>query len=166
MKRRPRRADQDSGAALILAIGFVLAVGTISGGLAGLATSGLNNRQSLKVLRDREYAADSAIEAAISQVRATLNTPTTCITSSDSVVVGGAIPIRVEWSTTCPLVDLQNGATGATYPLRNVTFSACANPVSASVCDPANVIIRAVVNFEPANGPVTKTLVQAWSVNR
>jgi hypothetical protein len=165
MTRRPPRADQDSGAALILAIGFVLAVGTISGGLAGLATSGLNNRQNLKTLRDREYAADGAIEAAISTVRA----GTTCVDSSTGValpVVGSLIPIRVDWVTDCPSVTVQNAATPVDYPLRNVTFSACLNPVPASVCDPANVIIRAVVNFEPATGPVKRTLVQGWSVNR
>jgi hypothetical protein len=166
MTRRPRRADQDSGAALILAIGFVVAVGTISGGLAGLATSGLTNRNAIEVMRDREYAADSAIEAAITQVRTTLITPAPCVASSDSAVSGTAIPIRVDWATTCELVDLQNDATGAKYPLRNVTFTACVNPTPTSVCASAAVIIRAVVNFEPAGGPVAKTLVQAWNVNR
>jgi hypothetical protein len=165
MKRRPRRADQDSGAALILAIGFVLAVGTISGGLAGLATSGLNNRQSLKVLRDREYAADAAIEGAISQVR----TDATCTDLSTGFAlpaVGSSIPIRVDWVTTCPSLAVQNAVPPTTHPLRDVTFSSCVDPVPTSVCAPANVIIRAQVNFEPATGLVTKTLVQAWSVRR
>ena len=165
MTRRHRRADQDSGAALILAIGFVLAVGAISGGLAGLATSGLNNRQTLKVLRDREYAADGAIEAAISQVR----TDTICTDLSTGFAppaAGSPIRIGVDWVTTCPLVEVQNAAVGTNYDQRNVTFSACLDPAPALVCDPADVIIRAVVNFEPAAGPVARTFVQAWSVNR
>ena len=165
MTRRPRRADQDSGAALILAIGFVLAIGTISGGLAGIATSGLNNRHTMEVLRDREYAADSAVEAAISTVR----TDTTCVDASTGValpVAGSAIPIRVDWVTTCPRVAVQNAAPGVDYPQRNVAFSACLNPEPTSACTASNVIIRAQVNFEPSTGLVTKTFVQAWSVNR
>lgn len=164
MKRRPRRADQDSGAALILAIGFVVAVGTISGGLAGLATSGLTNRNAIEVMRDREYAADSAVEAAISQVRTVI----TCSPSTGFAppIAGSLIPIRVDWVTTCPFVAVQNAAPGTTYAQRNVTFSACLNPAPTSVCDPAKLIIRAVVNFEPATGLVVKTRVQAWSVIR
>ena len=69
IRRRPRREHEDRGAALLLAVGFVVVIGAIAGGLAGLATSGVNNRVTLEQVRNREYAADGAIENAISQVR-------------------------------------------------------------------------------------------------
>ena len=62
-RQRQRAQHKDSGAALLLAIGFVLMIGMISGGLIALATSSMNNRATLELLRNREYAADGAIDA-------------------------------------------------------------------------------------------------------
>ena len=163
-KRRTRRPGEDAGAALILAVGFVLMVGTISGGLASLATSSLNNRNTLEVLRNREYAADGAIESAISQVRAS-----TCTSAAGSIVDASmnSISIRVDWVNACGVVQ---GSDGSVVAQRNVIFLACLNtesPCSDTAVPPVPVIIRAQVNFQQAlTGAVTKTYVQSWSVNR
>jgi hypothetical protein len=169
---RPRPHHEDRGAALILAIGFVVMIGAISGGLAALATSGLNNRNSLAVVRNREYAADGAIEKAIALVR-----PLSCTPASGSVVdstVNG-VAIRVDWINACGVVQGGDRGTtasasaldGAVVLQRNVIFSACVDPAPSTTCDPAKVIIRAQVNFEQALvGAVTSTYVQSWSVNR
>lgn len=149
---------QDSGAALLLAIGFVMMVSVISAGLAALATSGLNNRNTLEQVRNSQYAADGAIEQAISQVRALTCSPTTGFLVDSSFSSG---PIRVDWLNVCGSVPASDGTA---YPQRNVVFSAC--PDLGAGCDPAKVIIRAQVNFEPASGTVTKTYIQSWSVKR
>ena len=52
---------------MILAIGFVVMIGAISGGLAALATTSLNSRTTLETVRDREFAADGVIEQAITR---------------------------------------------------------------------------------------------------
>jgi hypothetical protein len=155
-------SHQDSGATLILAIGFVFAVGALCGGLAGIATSSLNNRRTLEIARDREYAADGAIETAISLARAfTSCTPTN---GSFPTVTINTVPIRVEYTNACGSVPNSDGVT--TYPQRNVIFAACVDLPVGAACAPAAVIIRAQVNFEPASGTVIKTFVQSWNVNR
>ncbi|MEP7202777.1 MAG: hypothetical protein ABI894_09220 [Ilumatobacteraceae bacterium] len=150
---------KDSGAALVLAVGFMLMVGTISGGLAALATTSMNHRNTLTALRDREYAADGAIENAITQER--LNT--TCLATTRSITDSSlnSVTIRVDSLTTCDLVIDSNGNG---YLQRNVTFSACVT--GSPACPAGSAIIRAQVNFEPANGTVTDTYVQYWNVNK
>lgn len=158
------RHHADSGAALLLAIGFVLMVGLISGGLVGLATSSLNNRHTLEILRNREYAADGAIENAISQVR-----QFTCASDNDSITDSSMndVTIRVDWVNACGVAQITDGSL---VSQRNVIFTACLDTGSpcSDTADPAvPVIIRAQVNFQEAfGGAVTKTYVQFWSVNR
>lgn len=169
-RSRRRASNTDAGASLIMAIAFVLMVGAISGGLVSLAASGLGNRNTLQVLRNRQYAADGAIVQAIAALR-----PQTCAATTGSLVDASvnAISIRVDWVNVCGVV--QSGDVGATATAaaadgtvvaqRNVVFSACLN--TGSTCLPAAVIIRAVVNFQQAHGSgVTRTYVQTWSVNQ
>jgi Tfp pilus assembly protein PilX len=157
------RIHDDRGAALILAICFVVMVGAISGGLATLATSSLNNRGSLEAVRNRQYAADGAIQEAISQVRSAAVSPTSaCSTVGSSATTFNAVAIHVDWRSTCGVV---RAADGSVIAQRNVLFSSC--PDTGSTCLDAAVIIRAQVNFEQsASGAVTRTFVQSWSVNR
>jgi hypothetical protein len=153
---RRRTQPKDSGAALILALGFVVLIGAVGGGLAGLATTSVHNQSTLELIRNREYAADGAIEQAISQVRGgTCTSPTPPIVDTLNNVA-----IRVEYVNACAFVPSTNGAQAEQ---RNVIFSAyCAVP-SAATCNSTDVIIRAQVNFQQS--PV-KTYVQSWSVNR
>jgi hypothetical protein len=150
---------KDAGAALIMAVGFMLMVGTISGGLIALATTSLNHRNTLVSLRDREYAADGAIENAIALERQNTICVATTGSSTDSTMNNTAI--RVDSITTCDFVKDSNGND---YRQRNVTYSACAT--TAPACPAGSTIIRAQVNFEPANGIVTDTAVQYWNVIR
>ncbi len=154
--KRPHSQHQDSGAALLLAIGFVTMIGLISAGLASLATSTLNNRGSLELIRNRQYAADGAIQQAISHVRGL-----TCESAAGSIEdTLNDIAISVDWVNACGVVP---SSTGSDVHQRNVIFSAfCKNPTDAT-CNFADVIIRVQVNFQ--DDP-PKTFVQSWSVNR
>jgi type II secretory pathway pseudopilin PulG len=161
---RPRQQHQDSGASLILALGFMLVIGLIGGALAMLVTSGLGDRNTLQKLRNTQYAADGAIELAISQVRLlSCAVPSGSIPYLDATSLN-SIVIRVEWVTDC--TGTIQGADGTFLVQRNVTFSACSNALIS--CDPGKVIIRALVNFQQqvVDGPVTKTYVLSWSVNQ
>ena len=64
---RPVRGDR--GATLIIAIGFVVMIGAIAAGLSSLVVSAMGDRFILAELRDRQYAADGAIELAVAHVR-------------------------------------------------------------------------------------------------
>ena len=161
--RCSRRRGDDRGAGLLLAIGFVTMIGAITAGLTGMLTSGLQNRLTLDGVRDRQYAADAAIESTIAQVRQ-LDRSTTgsCSSSGGSTTstLNGST-IRVDWRTACTVV---RGADGVVVSQRNAVFDACID--TGSACAVNAVIIDAQVNFEQgATGSVTKTYVQSWSVS-
>jgi hypothetical protein len=167
-----RRADQslhaDSGAALILAIGFVLMVSAIGAGLFGLVISSLNNGTTLEMVRDRQYAAEGAVQDSIAQVRQQTGSPLAACTAAGGSLVAAPMndtTIRVEWSSACRVVAITDGTLVAQ---RNVIFSACEVISSPTTpCTEAGVIVRAQVNFEQrSTGAVTDTFVQSWSVNR
>ena len=165
MTTRPRDvSDRDTGAALILAIGFVVMVGSIGAGMAALVTSSLNNRVTLEQVRNRQYSADGAITEAISIVRSEVGGALDSCTSAGGSAVDtmNHVATRVDWINACrTVVD----ASGNVVAQRNVIFSACED--TGSPCVAPNVIIRAQVNFQQAEtGTVTKTFIQSWSVDR
>lgn len=165
---RQRAQHPDSGAALILVIGFILMVGMMGAGLIGLATTGLNNRTTLQIVRDRQYAADAAINQAIADARSRPPvTPCTAATGSTTYpqLNGAGVSIRVDWDNSC-LNNTVISSDGSSFPQRNIIFSAFCGDTSSANCNFAAVIIRAQVNFEPASGVTTKTYVQSWSVTR
>jgi Tfp pilus assembly protein PilX len=165
---RQRAQHPDSGAALILVIGFIVMVGLIAGGLIGLTTSGLNNRSTLQIVRDRQYAADAAISQAIADARSRPPvTPCTAATGSTTYpkLNSTGVSIRVDWDNSC-LNNTVVSSDGSTFPQRNMIFSAFCGDQTSADCNFAAVIIRAQVNFEPASGVTSKTSVQSWSVTR
>jgi hypothetical protein len=168
MTRRQDPRHRDSGAALIMVIGFILMVGMIGGGLIGLATTGLNNRSTLQMVRDRQYAADAAINQAIADARARPPvTPCTAATGTATYLKlnSTGVSIRVDWDNSC-VNNKVKSSDGNFYPQRNIIFSAFCGDQTAANCNFPDVIIRAQVNFEPAAGTTTKTYVQSWSVTR
>lgn len=164
--RRRVHADE-RGAALILAIAFLLVVGAIGAAVASSVSSGLNDRQTLDQVRARQYAADGAVEWAIARVRRDgppePPVTTTCgpFTKSDGVPTLNGVDIRV---------DCASAATETLTGFRqlNVIFSACVD--TGSACTDATTVVRAQVNFQAvgtgASLTVQKTWVQSWSVNR
>ena len=63
-----RLRRDESGTALILAIGFMVVIGLIGAAMLSSVSSGLASRVALDQARTREYAADSAIQDAITRV--------------------------------------------------------------------------------------------------
>jgi Tfp pilus assembly protein PilX len=162
---RPTERDE-SGAALILALGFMVMIGLIAAALLSSLATGLRTRVTLDNARNREYAADSGIQYAITQVRA-LPSPGAAMTGcasgthySYTSADNPAITIRINCSNL-----IQN--TRSFFQQRNVVFNACVE--NGSDCSDANSIIRAQVNFQTvgSGGPdnVTRTWVQSWSVH-
>jgi Tfp pilus assembly protein PilX len=162
---RTRRSPRgDRGSSLIVTIGFVVMIGSIAGGLAGLVTSSMNNRATLAQQRDRQYAADAAIEEAITVVRQTKqNTNEACATAPGTLSTSlNRVTVRVDWRNACTVV---RGADGTVVAQRNVIFAACVD--TGRTCTEESVIVRAQVNFEQGLGSaVQRTTVQSWSVNR
>jgi Tfp pilus assembly protein PilX len=152
----PRPARNEDGVALILAIAFMVVVGLISASLFGLIRTSVNDRSTLDTTRNREYAADAAIERAIVQVR-NLDTPGPAFTpcpSSTSTVNGITIQVTCANAPTAPLLHIQ----------RNVIFTASWS---------GDAVIRAQVYFATNKSPsdylqgdITRTYIQSWSVNR
>lgn len=151
---------QDRGAALILAIGFVLMISAIVGGLTVLITSSFNNRGALETIRDSQYAADAAIQDAITVVRAVTDRslPATCAGFARTL---NSVTIRVDCAKAYGIAPSTDNLV---LSQRNVIFSACID--NGNACTDASTIIRAQVSFEQLYaGAITTTFVQSWSVN-
>jgi hypothetical protein len=165
MSRRFQARDE-RGAALLMAVGVMIMLGLLGAGLVGALTTSLDHRALLDAARNREYAADGAIEYAITQVRQ-LTAPgpgqKACGPYTHSL---NGVSIHVDCINS-PRVT----RTGLLQ--RDVIFVACEN--IGATCDDSSsntqlhTIIRAEVNFESASQsgtPVTATYLQTWSVNR
>jgi hypothetical protein len=165
--QRSASRDERGAVALMLAIGVMLMVGLLSAGLVTLVSTSAAARPQLDALRNRQYAADAGIEYAITQVRALPNPGPAfapCVAASPGyysppAVNGIAVRVYCENNLRTAFNN------GLAYFQRNVVFSAI---LASENFTEANVIIRAQINFEQADGnsPVTRTYIQSWSVNR
>jgi type II secretory pathway pseudopilin PulG len=163
---RDRAVRDERGASLVLAIAFLVVVAAISAGVLPMITSSIHDRVSLDAVRNREYAADGAVEAAITQTRSRMtagNALDPCLTST--LALDGTT-IRVE----CSYVP---APTLSGYFQRNVIFTACVRSSSTACGQPATpIVLRAQVNFassaalDASSITVDRTYVQSWSVNR
>ena len=118
------RRSSDRGSTLLIAIGFVMMIGTIAAGLASLVISATDDRGTLVELRNTEYAADGAIEAAIAEVR---GRPGGLAEGCGNIVGSNIeqlneVSIRVDWRDACGVV---RGSDGTVVAQRNVIFAAC-----------------------------------------
>ena len=162
MKFRIRRDER--GAALVLAIVFMVVVGAVGGGVLASLTSGQNNGAHLTAARNREYAADAAVESSIAKTRvALLGNTTSCSTDSPYTFENPSIKIHVDCFNSPVLIA---GPGGTILAQNNVTFNACLFTGSGAgdACTASSTIISASVNFQKTGSPVA-TYVQSWSVN-
>jgi Tfp pilus assembly protein PilX len=155
--RRTRRDER--GAALVLAIAFMVVAGTIAAALLPSINSSLQDRGALDSARNREYDAEAAIDTSIARIR-TLASPGVTATGCPEQQTG---PNGTQIYVTCTNQRPVGGTgTGGLALQNNVLFTAC---VGTSSC--TNPIITAQVNYviNPISGTVSSTVLQAWSVN-
>ena len=152
-----RRFHGERGATLILAIAFMVVIGGISAAVLATTTSGIQDRAALDQARNREYAADGAIETTIVAARA-LNgaCPAPTPFSLDGV------NIHVDCSSAAAIV---NGPGDIPLLQNDLSIVACVASGAAQCASPAHPpIINAQINFQ-GTAPTVTTFVQAWSVN-
>jgi hypothetical protein len=145
---------------MVLAIVFLVVVGGIAAATLTSITSGLNNRRTLDTARDREYAADGAIEYEIARLvnAGPAGHGLAGCDSTPHFYTVGSIDIRAE------CVNVPQVTFGG-FLQRNAVFTTCEKQ-GTSACTDDSTIVRAQVNFESTSGPITRTWVQSWSVNR
>ena len=153
---RVRRDEQ--GVALILALSFMVLIGLVTTALLSSLMGAVGSRSELDDVRNRQYAAEAAVERAIATVR----------------TIGGQGPARepcgpYDGSTLNGFtvhVDCTPTPTTTRGLLlqRNVVFTSC---LGSSTCNATNTIVRAQVNYEtPVDTTVTKTYIESWTVSR
>ncbi len=160
----PSPKSSERGAALILALSFLIVVAAITGSLLPAISSGFKGRTILDTVRNRQYAADAGVEAAIAQTRSRFeggNAQAPCLTLNQAAFNGAAI--RVDCTFTPGVTNLGLGQ-------RNAIYSACVD--TGVACTNATTVVRAQVNFQSSAGftaataPITRTWIQSWSVNQ
>ncbi len=170
-----RVARDERGAALVFAIAFMVVIGAISAATLSSITSGLHNRTTLDVVRNRQYAADAGVEQAIAAARGSVASWSATTNAAapqnrlqtflNSANCGGShnypklngVYIQVDCK---PAPALHNG-----YFQFNGIFSAAVCTNSACNATESTAVVRAEINFDISGGTVTRTYVQSWSVN-
>ena len=144
-KQRSRR--DESGAMLILALIFIVAVAVSTVGLLNLTGDDLKNSGNLRFQRGLEYAADSAVTAAVENVRFSPNAyyPPTSGSSCLPAGMGPYVkdPQGVPFEVDC---EWAGSGTPVIGEPRVIQFFAC----TASACDSSNSVVRAQVTFYDA----------------
>jgi Tfp pilus assembly protein PilX len=154
--------ERDRGAALLIAIGFMVLVGLIVGALSTLITSGVGDSVNLKNARNRQYAADAAVQQDMVQLRTALvgNANPTWCSAAHTYSDAGTPSIKV--ACTSPTFSL-SFSNGVIYAKRNVSFLACTDTSVACSDSSPTLALRAEVTFSKIGNAVT-TYVQSWSV--
>ena len=141
------RRQDESGAVLILALVFLLAVSLIVTGLLTFVGTSLTASGTYSNDRNVQYAATDAVNLAISNTRYTFDpyslldaaSPQSCLTPAYPVA-GQSTSIAVY----CSMVWQPNNANGYT---RTITYSACTSDFTATACA-ATPLLQAVVAFD------------------
>jgi Tfp pilus assembly protein PilX len=152
----PKIHRHEEGAVLLLALIFVIAIAFVLLGLLSLSGNDLKNTSNLQSQRALEYAADSAVDAAVQAVRYSYYafngaSPAGTNSSGDDCVPDGTAFINPDQNTatlTINDVTMTVDCTGSLNPqsknTRVITFYAC----TQSSCSSANAIVTAVVVFQ------------------
>lgn len=153
-RKRPhdRRTGNESGSVLVLALLYLVAISLILGALASWVTNDLNNSSRFASARSLQFAANSATELAIQNIRyapllsagQTLNAspPGYCWGSGAPSQLAGNSVNGIGVEVWCSTVWSPSSAN-----TRVVTFSACLSGVSATTCA-INPKLEAVVAFD------------------
>ena len=160
-----RRARRDeSGVALVLALSFMVLVGLVTSALLSSLISSVEQRSVLDNVRNRQYAADAAVEKDIARVRGLGGLGA----GSQPCAPVSRIPYSLNGYTihiTC--TDVRT-STITGFDQRNVVFASCLDAGSGE-CTSTTTIVSAQVNYEGEGLPtpiISKTYIQSWTVAR
>lgn len=163
MRRHLRRAAaEETGAALLIVLGFIAVIGFMGLALVGYATTNLKATNALRPVRTTKYAADSAVEAAINKFRQDFTVPCPKDKFYKIAVVGNnGVPI--DSLVTRPDIRVDCGPQVISGSTRQVTFTAKCDSGTPD-CPAGTTLLVARVKFE-GTAPV-KTTVETWSVHQ
>ena len=151
----------ERGASLLLAIVFMVVVGAISAAVLATTASGLQDRVALDQARNREYAADGAIETAVTASGTTAAHAPAAGSEPDAERRQHSRRLHVE-----PVVHRpagQHDRNAEQHHLHRVRERRLVERVHAP--QPQTRSSTRQVNFQGTSAPL-KTFVQSWSVNR
>ena len=141
MQREPRRYDQ-SGSALVLAIIFLLAIALVILALGSFAVQASSTNVSVRAQAKIETAAETAVTAAIQQVRVSWNYPTqippvATVYSNSLLSTPTAQPCTPSGATSGEIVYCQGWQIGTS---RLVDFFVCGSSYATN--DPATCLAK------------------------
>jgi len=145
----PTRSEPDRGAALLLALVFLLALGLVLGSIATFARGAVANTINLTTERTAELNASNAMASAIENVRRSYDPGIYTTTTTDCLPNGTRIPASTLPDGTEVAADpFYVYCTGTDYAgLRQVEFYACASSTPC-VDAPSGVALYAVVDYD------------------
>jgi hypothetical protein len=142
-----RRRRDETGAALVLALVFVVAVGGIIGGLADLVTNDVSNSTQFASVRSLQYAATSATNLAIESIRYTPLLGTNQTLNASPPGSCGAPSSPAEGSEQSMAVWCSTAWNPTSADTRVVTLSTCPIGIPAGACALAPTL-QAKVTFD------------------
>jgi hypothetical protein len=152
VRLRRRRLAEERGAALVMALIFLSAIGLVLGALITFTTTSSTATGALRTARGYDYDSNAAMNAAIARVRV----GNTCGT--------GASGYTPSWTLNVPSrplrVDCLPISSSSTQ--RNDVFSVCPSSVSAP-CPDASSVLRANVIFYDAGATGSSVEIVTWS---
>lgn len=151
-----RRATDESGSALVLALLFLTVSAVVVTALVGFTTTSSSATSALRAARGTDYDATSAMQAAIATIRVG-----TTEGYAGNCLNGGYTPAWTLNNLSRPLrVDCFPQSSSATK--RRVVLSVCPSSVSAP-CPDANSLLRVDVIFYDDGYFGRAAGVQTWS---
>jgi hypothetical protein len=148
-----RNDRNESGSVLVLALLYLIAISLVLAGLASWVINDLNNSSRFSSARSLQFAANSATELAIQNMRYAplLSAGQTLNASPPSYCWGSGPTSQLTGSNTVDGVSIEVWCSTVWTPssadTRVVTFSSCLSGVNASTCV-VNPTLAAVVAFD------------------
>jgi hypothetical protein len=146
-----RRAQQEDGAVLLLALIFLTFIGVGAAMLLNYSSTNLQATAKLRPVRANEFASDGAVEGAINKLR---QNTALCATAKAGFFAVNPAPLNAQ-----PVVV--DCTPVSTTPFR-VTFTAKCATGSSSTCPVDTKLLVAKVRFE--GGTPATAYVESWSV--
>jgi hypothetical protein len=168
--RMRRAAADETGAVLLLALGFIAIIGFLGLALISYSTTNLRATIALRPVRSMKYAADGAVEGAINKFRQDFTVP--CGTGPAVTANFYRLKLEVDPSGRRPVDPLLQDVIvdcGSQEILsassRRATFTAHCPTPGTTTCPTGKTVLVAKVKFDGA-APAAATTVETWSVHQ